>query len=43
LAIGRIIFPEDYKRRRHYDMTIDLMREGVLAAPEPLIAPTEKK
>lgn len=32
--IDRMVFPEDYKRRRHYYMNVELMNAGLLATPE---------
>jgi len=38
-----MVFPDDYKRRRHYDMNVGLMQAGLLAAPEPVIPPSGAK
>ncbi|MBK8476909.1 MAG: chromosome partitioning protein ParA [Opitutaceae bacterium] len=32
--IDRIVFPEDYKRRRHYYMNVELMNAGLLTPPD---------
>lgn len=40
--IDRMVFPEDYKRRRHYYLNVELINAGLLASPDTAPAAADK-